>query len=315
MTIAKTVKIYDISSQNTVHTLRRDDDKNSTFYSVLPLANDLLCAADDDGHLFAWDTRTPAKPIFSTHDCEQYISDMDGRSEGRRLLVCTSGEGTLTAYDMRAHKMIEPQSELFDTGFQCVKLVDTIKKVVIGGEDGAVYIFNQNEWAHTSGKFAVNDDLQNRGKCSIDCMDVLPDESEFILGCSDGKLRTITIRPHRLLNEIVCCKKASIEAIHVNPRADRSEMVVCGDDHINIISFVDKSDEVGEHDDGVNDEVSDRDSAQQTTTHDSPDDSSSDGSHTDEKTFDNEPVGVGDSGGPRAKKPKISDEDYLNLFK
>lgn len=303
VTIAKTVKIYDLTSQSTVHTLKRDD-KTSTFYSVLPLASELICAADDDGYLFAWDTRTPEKPVFSAHDCEQYISDMDGKSEGRRLLVCTSGEGTLTAYDMRAQKMIEPQSELFETGFQCVKLVDTNKKVVIGGEDGAVYIFNQNEWAHTSGKFAIGDDLQNRGKCSVDCIDVLPDESEFIVGCSDGKLRTISLWPHRLLNEIVCCKKASIEAIHVNPRQDQSEMVVCGENHINIINFADKSDEVDDDDESEHGEVSASDSAQQTITHSSSDESSSD-----------ESAGVDDSGEPRAKKPKINDDDYLNLFK
>lgn len=309
VTIAKTVKVYDLASEKTIHTLKRDDDKTSTFYSVLPLAHELVCAGDDDGHLVAWDTRTPEKPVFSAHDCEQYISDMDGRHEGRRLLVCTSGEGTLTAYDMRAHKMIEPQSELFETGFQCVRLVESTKKVVIGGEDGAVYVFNQNEWGHTSGKFAFGDDLQNRGKCSIDCMDMLSDECEFLLGCSDGKLRSIGLWPHRIFNELTVCKRASIEAIHVNPRKDRSELVVCGENHLNIISFVEKDEENGE---AASEDSNDDDDDDSATTNTSQE-SSSASSHTAETG--NEADKGDESEQSRAKRQKISDEDYLNIFK
>lgn len=302
------MKVYNLTSEQTTHTLKRDDGKTSTFYSVLPLANELVCAADDDGYLFAWDTRTPGKPVFSAHDCEQYISDMDGKHEGRRLLVCTSGEGTLTAYDMRAQKMIEPQSELFETGFQCVRLVENTKKVVIGGEDGAIYIFNQNEWAHTSGKFAVGDDLQNRGKCSIDCLDMLPDESEFLLGCSDGKMRAIGLWPHKVFNEMVVCKKASIEAIHVNPRKDRSEIVLCGESNLNIISYVDKSEDI---DDDTGEDSSDVDTNDSATT--TSQENSSVNSHTDEAT--NEADEVDESEQTCAKRQKFNDEDYLNIFK
>lgn len=211
-------------------------------YSVKPFGQNIVCAGDDDGALFVWDSRIPHQPIFSSHDCEQYISDIDGKYEARKLIVCTSGEGTLTAYDMRAKKMIEPQSELFEAGFQCMRMVDLNKKVVIGGEDGAIYVFNQNEWAHTSGKFSVSNDVQNRGKCSIDCLEVLPDESTFVVGCSDGKLRALTLWPHQVISETARCRKSPLESLHLNPIEGKSELLVCGENNIEIVSYQQKED-------------------------------------------------------------------------
>lgn len=248
ITIAKTVKVHDLTSNQTTHTLRRDDDKTTTFYSVKPFGDNIISTGDDDGGIIVWDTRTPEKPIFTSNDCEQYISDIDGKFESRRLMVCTSGEGTLTAYDLRSNKMIEPQSELFEAGFQCVKLVDANKKVVVGGEDGAVYIFNHNEWAHTSGKFALSSDTYNRGKCSIDCLDLLNDNSTFLVGCSDGKMRALTLWPHQVISETVFCRQTSLESIHVNPNEGQSNFVICGENLINIVDYEDKSETSSDED-------------------------------------------------------------------
>jgi len=208
----------------------------------MPFTSNVISAGDDDGAVFVWDTRTSDAPVFSSFDCEQYISDIDGKFEARRLMVCTSGEGTLTAYDLRAKRMIEPQSELFEAGFQCVKLVDSNKKVVIGGEDGAVYVFNQNEWSHTSGKYAISSDLRNRGKCSIDSIDKLPDTDIFLAGCSDGKMRSLTLWPHNIIGEISLCKKSPIESLHVSPVEGQNQIVVSGENYINIVEFEDASD-------------------------------------------------------------------------
>lgn len=243
VTIAKTAKIHDLTTNQTTHTLKRDDSKATTFYSVRPFGNNIIGAGDDDGGIFVWDSRTPAMPIFSSNDCEQYISDIDGKFESRKLIVCTSGEGTLTAYDMRANKMIEPQSELFEAGFQCLTLTDVNKKVVIGGEDGAIYVFNQNEWAHTSGKFAISSDAQNRGKCSIDCLEMMKDNSTFLVGCSDGKMRSLTLWPHEILSENTFCKRSPIESIHINPRTERPNLILSGDNYIDIVNYIEQDEQ------------------------------------------------------------------------
>lgn len=293
------MKIHDLVSNETTLTLKRDDGKSTTFYSVMPFGNNTISAGDDDGGLFVWDTRTPQEPIFSAYDCDQYISDIDGKFENRRLIVCTSGEGTLTAYDMRSKKMIEPQSELFEAGFQCVKLVDLNKKVVIGGEDGSVYVFNQNEWAHTSSKFSLGNDSQNRGKCSIDGIDVLPDNATFLVACSDGRIRALTLWPHQLMSETIVCKRKPLESIHVNPNLDRSEFVVCGENYINVLGYTEKDED--ESDTGSENHG---ESGKTTPSAVSTDESDHDGAK--------QPLS-GDS--KSVKKLKANTDDYLNVFK
>lgn len=292
VTIAKTVKVHDLNSNQTINTLKRHDDKPPTLYSLMPLSTNIICAGDDDGSIFVWDTRTSdSKPTFTSSDCGQYISDIDGRYDSRRLIVCTSGEGTLTAYDLRTNKKIEPQSELFEAGFQCVKMVELNKKVVIGGEDGAIYVFNQNEWAHTSGKFAISDDTRNRGKCSIDGIEMIPDSSVFVAACSDGRIRSLTLWPHRLFDETVVCKRSSLESIHINPNEGKLEMVVSGENYINIVNYEEKSsdEELSESDSHIN------------------------GNNTDSsaESGDGEKRERTDAS---TKKLKTNNEDYLNIF-
>lgn len=235
VTIAKTVKVYDLESQQTMHIMRRIDERKTPFYSLKTFGNYIVAAGDDDGRLMVWDTRSSTgNPLFTAEDCDQYISDIDGQYDGRRLIVCSSGEGTLTAYDMRAKKMIEPQSELFDAGFQCLQLDLSAKKVVVGGEDCALYIFNQNEWAHTSDKFSMANDSRHTGKCSIDCLDML-NPTTVLAGCSDGRLRAASLWPHRVMYETAYCRKSPLEAIHRHPDPDVEKFLVCGSCYVNIV--------------------------------------------------------------------------------
>lgn len=299
--------MHDLLANKTLHTLKRNDEARTQFYSVHPFGANLVSAGDDDGGIFVYDTRTPEKPVFTAHDCEQYISDIDGRFDARRMMVCTSGEGTLTAYDLRANKMLEPQSELFDAGFQCVKLLEANKKVVIGGEDGAVYVFNQNEWAHTSGKFAISSDLSNRGKCSIDCLDILPDNSTFVVGCSDGRMRSLTLWPHQVLGEAVVCRKSALESLHVNPNADKSQLVVCGENYIDFLKFEEK---VEKEDDEDDDEDSGEDEESNDASKTTPTSSAATTEGSDESD-----AGESPPTDPKQKKLKLDLDEHLDIFK
>lgn len=290
LTIAKTVKIHDIESDETISTLKRNDDKKSTFYSISTFGDSIICVGDDDGGLFVWDPRAQQEPIFSSFDCEQYISDIDGRYEAKKTIVCTSGEGTLTAYDLRNYKMIEPQSELFEAGFQCVKWTD--KKIVVGGEDGAVYVFNQNEWAHTSGKFAICDDSQNRGKCSIDALDSALEGSIFLGACSDGRVRAFTLWPHKLISENVFCKKRPLESLQVDE--NKSRIVISGDEYLSLVSYS-ENDQLGTENDNSDDDSSESDAV-------SP-----------ERTKANHAAPQNEPSKSSSEKMEL-DGDYLNLF-
>lgn len=319
ITIAKTVKIHDLEANRTNHTIKRIDGDKTTFNAVLSLDSSIICAGDDAGKVFVWDTRTPTDtPVFSSSNCEQYISDIDGKYEARRMFVCTSGEGTLTAYDLRANKMIEPQSEVFEAGFQCVKMVDLNKKVVIGGEDGALYVFNQNEWAHTSGKFAISDDAQNRGKCSIEAIDVISSGSVFLVACSDGRMRSLTLWPHQVLSEKIVCKRRSLECLQVNPIEGKSEIIVGGENFLNLVTYEDKSESEADEEESGDKMFKSNASSSADSTNNSGDVSEEEersegtrGKTSAKPTQQRRPY-ENDKGS--TKKAKKNNDDYLNIF-
>lgn len=294
VTAAKTVKIYDLVTEKTTHMLKRDDGKPVPFYSMTAFKEHVISAGDDDGALFVWDTRTPNELVFSTYDCQHYISDIAGDYDVKKLIVATSGEGTLTAYDMRVKKMIEPKSEFFGAGFQCLKMLDLNKKLAIGAEDGAIYVFNQNEWAHTSGKFAVTDDLQNRGKCSIDCIDLMPDKSTLVVGGSDGKMRTVSLWPHEVLTEKSYCRRMPLESIHVHPKDGQSEILVSGGNYINIVKFEEPEDD---------DNADKTETIAQVGTKNETEKRPADGSAHDTSSTRNQ-----------QKRPRTNFDDYLQVF-
>lgn len=299
-TIAKTVKVHDLNTNQTTHTLKPAELKTQ-FYSMDILNNDMVCAGDDDGRFLVWDLRTPGEPVFTAKECDQYISDIDDRYEAKKLVACTSGEGTLTAWDLRQLKMIEPQSELFEAGFQCLRFTHN-KKIVIGGEDGAIYVFNQGEWAHTSGKFAISDDTRNRGKCSIDALEILPtNDSMFLVACSDGKLRSLTLWPHTILSEKTLCNKSALESLHFN---NNSQLVVCGDNHIQVVNC-EESEEV-EEDDSSEASKSSSDMSNE------EDDTNETGQAKGDKVKMNKSSGETKH---ESKRPKLDTDDYLNVFK
>lgn len=61
-----------------------------------------------------WDKRRATQsPVVEFKKIDEFVSCMITDS-GSRLLVCTSGEGTLTAFNLRAKKMDSQVSQLYD---------------------------------------------------------------------------------------------------------------------------------------------------------------------------------------------------------
>ncbi|KAI1301709.1 WD repeat-containing protein 55 [Halotydeus destructor] len=125
---AKTVKIFDLDSSKAIRKLENGGVK---IYSLLVVDNYLLCTGSDDGCFKLWDYRTPRGCVMELNECEDYISDMDIDS-AKRIVVASSGEGTLSAFNVRAKRLEEPQSELFDAGFQAVRYLEPCNKVLAG---------------------------------------------------------------------------------------------------------------------------------------------------------------------------------------
>jgi len=63
-------------------------------------------SGDDDGCVKVWDLRrsTAIKPVVEFKEMDEFVSSMTTNSQAR-LLLCTSGDGTLTVFNTRARKM------------------------------------------------------------------------------------------------------------------------------------------------------------------------------------------------------------------
>ncbi|KAH9400950.1 WD domain repeat-containing protein 55 [Tyrophagus putrescentiae] len=196
---AKTVKVTDLTTSKVVRKIEDTEkgSKKKKIYSLLIADEYLLCVGDDEGGFTVWDYRTERPAHLRLSVCEGYLSDLDIDS-ARKIVVASSGEGTLTAFNLRAKRMEEPQSELFDAGFQTVRYLEEKGKVVVGAEDGALNLFNIGGWGNISDRFPVKKSSGGAGRnaeaVSIDCMEVLEsgegvDENLLVVGASDGTLQ------------------------------------------------------------------------------------------------------------------------------
>ena len=89
-------------------------------YSLLVVNENIVASGDDDGELKVWDLRQN-KTVMQLHECEEFISDMCIDNRGR-VLLATSGDGSLSAYDIRHHKL-KVKSETFDSEFLSCAIV------------------------------------------------------------------------------------------------------------------------------------------------------------------------------------------------
>ncbi|UJR29924.1 hypothetical protein I4U23_017471 [Adineta vaga] len=150
--------------------------------------NCVLATGDDDGYVKLWDYRQK-KPLAEFHDCDDYISELTCAND-RRTLLTTSGEGTLTVYNVR-NKKLQIQSELMDSDLTACQIVKDGTKVVCSTIEGVLYFFNWKEFGNMSDRFPCH-------SSGIECLRVL-DQSLIVTGCEDGKIRALSIYPHRIL--------------------------------------------------------------------------------------------------------------------
>ena len=246
---AKTIKLLDLNTGQVIRKI--DNNSGQKIYSLLVIDNYLLCSGDDCGHFKIWDYRVDRGVYMENTECDDYISDMDV-NDSKRTVVASSGDGTLSAFNVRAKRM-EHQSELFDAGFQSIRFMEDKGKVVVGAEDGAINIFNVNEWGNISDRFPIRGNTtRGQGFCSIDAIELINDET-LVVGSSDGKLRAVSILPNKVIAEITNCV-SGIESLDVNQIS--KEFVATNDNVLQLFSFneitkTDKKDNKSDFFDGL----------------------------------------------------------------
>ena len=95
----KSVMLSDVETGKLVRFV--DDAHDEPVYCLRVLKEDVFATGDEDGTFKMWDVRLPnKKAVFSLRKNEDYVSDICTH-EGQRYALYTSGDGSLTAIDMR----------------------------------------------------------------------------------------------------------------------------------------------------------------------------------------------------------------------
>lgn len=165
------------------------------------------------------------------------------------------------------------QSEPFDAGFQSVRFLGTRNKVVVGAEDGAINIFNVNEYGNISDRFPINCSRRKHGECSVDSIEVISNDLIVATG-SDCKLRLVNMFPNRVLfeaNEY----ESSVETLAWNPD---TELILSSETNVVFVHKV-----VSMEGEQVLDEKMDEDEAGDDSDSDSDSDIDADSDDSDEK--------------------------------
>ncbi|XP_063933504.1 uncharacterized protein LOC135145322 isoform X2 [Zophobas morio] len=182
----RSLALLDLSTGNVISKKKR---AHLHPINALQVLNEhLLVTGDDNGIIKSWDTRTD-RSIMELCHCADYISAFSFHYPTKTLLA-TSGDGTLSAVNMRKRILIERSIGL-DEELSSVAIIKNGTKVVCGTQNGSLDIFSWGEWRDISDRLVGHPE-------AVDCL-LAVDEETLATGSSDGFIRIITVQPHKFL--------------------------------------------------------------------------------------------------------------------
>ncbi|XP_071951859.1 WD repeat-containing protein 55-like [Antedon mediterranea] len=203
----KSIRVVDVESETIGFKMLKAHD--SAIYSVLVVNENTLATGDDNGVVQMWDTRKQ-QSIITFKQNEDYISDM-ATDNDNRILLATSGDGTLSAFNVRRRRF-DMQSENMEDEMMTVSIIKKGKKVVCGAGDGALNLFNWNEFGNISDRFPGHPE-------SVDtCVKI--NENIICTGSVDGTIRAVNILPNRFLGVVGDHDEFPIESMDVSHEGD-----------------------------------------------------------------------------------------------
>ena len=148
----------------------------------------LLITADEEGCIKIWDCQqyTPIHVFKKRH--EDFIADLV-IDEKRNILIASSGDCTLSVYDLKGFKFLQESMDQEDEMYGgCI--LKNGQKIVFGSQSGALMIYSRDQMANCDDRFVGHPDtVQTIVKI---------DESTIMTGCADGLIRICSIQPNNL---------------------------------------------------------------------------------------------------------------------
>ncbi|BEI85883.1 hypothetical protein CcaverHIS002_0601700 [Cutaneotrichosporon cavernicola] len=194
---------------------------------VFSINPQLIASGDDEGVIKFWDARKPS-PIRQYTQHWDYISDFT-YFDDKRLLVSTSGDGHLSAIDIRRSKA-EPLHQSADQEDELLSITQ-IKggdKFVVGTGLGVLSIWDRGKGLGDSV------DRMLGHPASVDAVVALS-EDIVATGSEDGMVRVIQIQPNTFLGVIATHDEYPIERLAL----DRSSKWLASVSHDECIKLTD----------------------------------------------------------------------------
>ncbi|KLT39420.1 WD40 repeat-like protein [Cutaneotrichosporon oleaginosum] len=187
----------------------------------------LVASGDDDGVIKFWDARAPSQIREYTQHWD-YISDF-AYFEDRRLLVATSGDGHLSAIDIRRNKA-EPAHLSADQEDELLSVcpIKGGEKFVVGTGLGVLSVWDRSKgWEDGVDRMLGH-------PASVDAVVALS-EDIVATGSEDGMVRVIQVQPNSFLGVIATHDEYPIERLAL----DRSAKWLASVSHDECIKLTD----------------------------------------------------------------------------
>ncbi|KAL3281159.1 hypothetical protein HHI36_004377 [Cryptolaemus montrouzieri] len=180
-----------LSDFETQKLLRFYEDAHDEAISCVSVLNEnLFATGDDNGCIRLWDLRVNGtQQIYKAKKNEDYISDII-TNEDEKYLLCSSGDGSLTTFDLQNRKFLM-QTEEYEEELTCLGLFRHETKLLSGTSKGKLLLFNWSE-------FGLHSDIFPGPKTCINSL-VPITENIVVTACDDGILRATHLFPHRHL--------------------------------------------------------------------------------------------------------------------
>uniref|UniRef100_A0A1B6JR77 WD repeat-containing protein 55 homolog n=1 Tax=Homalodisca liturata TaxID=320908 RepID=A0A1B6JR77_9HEMI len=182
-----------------------DDAHEDPVYTLAVIDEHLIATGDENGVVRMWDLREKSH-VFSSKKMEDYVSKILTNEEAR-YLVCCSGEGTITSFDI-AGKCVHIQSELYEAELTSAALFRKETKLVVSSTRGSLLFYKWGDFGlHT-------DELPWATKRAINCL-IPISENIAVTGWEDGQIRATYLFPNRQLG-VVGRHDLSVESLDIS---------------------------------------------------------------------------------------------------
>ncbi|CEG35343.1 transducin family protein wd-40 repeat family protein [Plasmopara halstedii] len=234
----KSIRAFDALGKPTWAEMRAHEHPVNRLHE---LSENVFVSGDDQGCIKIWDTRQH-RCLAEFKEHSDYISGF-ATNPSQDHLLATSGDGRLSAYNLRKNALVGKSDEL-DDELLSVTVIKNGRKVVCGSQDGVLVIFSWGTWGDMSDRFPGHPD-------SVETL-LKVDEDTVLTGSSDGIVRVVQVHPNKLLGLIGDHEDLPVE----NLKFSHDRKMIGSVSHTNKVHFWDvgflfedeEEDDAGEHD-------------------------------------------------------------------